>query len=90
MSYNLRYSKAFWDAHLPAGERPTNLEAKLELVVSLVVYLSVSIGQLLIYIFSSTTTSVKTRASRFLGYHKKATDPNHVFYASTIYNLWHK
>nr|VWP01094.1 Sensor protein zRas [Ganoderma boninense] len=90
MSDELQYSSDFWDAHLAVGERPTELQAKLDLVASLLLYLSVSFGQLLIYLFSSTNTQLKTRASRFLRYHKKATDPNHVFYPSTIYNLWHE
>ena len=90
MPDELRYSDAFWNARLPLEDRPADLEGKLELVLSLVMYLSLSFGQLLLYIFSSTNTKIKNRASRFLGYHTNASDPNHIFYPSTIYNIWHE
>ena len=68
----------FWHSHV--------ISAKTDLrrVVSHVFVFPV------LFTFSSTNTKIKNRASRFLGYHTNASDPNHIFYPSTIYNLWHE
>ncbi|KAI0691455.1 hypothetical protein C8T65DRAFT_745440 [Cerioporus squamosus] len=85
---DLKYSAAFWQAALGANV-PTQLEDRLHLVVSLIIFLTLPIGRLLIFIFSSDIKSVKTRAGIFLGHNKTSQKPDEVFLPATVYQLWH-
>ncbi|KAJ7145300.1 hypothetical protein C8R43DRAFT_1129975 [Mycena crocata] len=83
----LQFDSDFWQDRL--GNIPTkSLDTKLHLILSLVIYLSVSIRHLLTFIFTSEIQSVKDRAARFLGYTPTHTDPRGRFPAAYIFSLW--
>ncbi|KAJ7155937.1 hypothetical protein C8R43DRAFT_1125842 [Mycena crocata] len=71
----LQFDSNFWEDKL--GDIPTkSLNTKLGLILSLIIYLSVSIRHLLTFIFTSEIQSAKDRADRFLGYTPTHTDPH--------------
>ncbi|KAG5645294.1 hypothetical protein DXG03_006483 [Asterophora parasitica] len=84
---SLQFPPEYWTAQLGGMER-ASLTTKLHLVFSLMIFLGVSIQQLLQFIFSSDIRSVKDRSSRFMGYTESATLENR-FYPSNIFHLWH-
>ncbi|KAJ7099009.1 hypothetical protein C8R44DRAFT_748067 [Mycena epipterygia] len=82
-----QFSSDYWDIHLP-GIKSLASEAKLHLILSLVIYLGVSIRTLLCFIFESRIQTVRDRASRFLGYTPSNEDPKIQFPPSHIFSLW--
>ncbi|KAJ7244547.1 glycoside hydrolase superfamily [Mycena rebaudengoi] len=63
-------------------------EDKLHLILSLVIFLGVSIRALLAFIFETNILAVKDRASRFLGYTPSHDDPHLRFPPSHIFSIW--
>jgi hypothetical protein len=86
---SLKFDSTYWEQHLPSTVQNSDLETKLHLILSLVIFLSISIRHLLQFIFSSDIRDVKNKASRFLGYTPTATDDNQRFPPATIFGLWH-
>ncbi|KAJ7170299.1 hypothetical protein C8R43DRAFT_944818 [Mycena crocata] len=83
---SLQNSK-FWEDKL--ADVPTKSpDSKVHLILSLVIYLSVSIRHLLTFIFTSDIKPVKDRAARFLGYTPTHTDPDGRFPMAHIFLLW--
>lgn len=84
----LQFNSEYWEEHLP-GIQDFDLDTKLHLIASLIIFLSVTIQQILIFIFSSDIPAVKSRASRFMGYFSTTKNDDLRFPPSTLYQLWH-
>ncbi|KAJ7195376.1 hypothetical protein GGX14DRAFT_575693 [Mycena pura] len=63
-----------------------SLDTKLHMILSLVIFLGVSIRHLLSFIFTTDIKPVKDRAARFLGYTPSYADPNSRFPAAHIFS----
>jgi hypothetical protein len=74
----LQFGADYWDKNLP-GINKLSPESQLHLILSLVVFLGVSIRQLLVFIFETEIQLVKDRASRCLGYAPSHDDPHMQF-----------
>jgi hypothetical protein len=68
----LLYSNAYWEEKLGNEFRKNNLENKLHLIFSLLVFLEISLAQFLTFAFSSKIEKVKARAGHFMGYTESA------------------
>jgi hypothetical protein len=86
---SLEFDSAYWEQHLSDGMQKSDLQTKLHLIFSLLIFLTVSVRQLLQFIFSSDIKEVKNRASRFMGHTPTAMDEDLWFPPSTLFNLWH-
>jgi hypothetical protein len=86
---SLEFDSAYWEQHLPDGMQKADLPTKLHLIFSLVIFLSISVRQLLQFIFSSDIHEVKNRASRFMGHTPTAVDKDLQFPPATVFDLWH-
>jgi len=75
----LLYSNSYWQEKLGPKFRRDNLENKLHLIFSLLVFLEISLAQFLTFIFSSKIEKVKSRASCFMGYTETANDEDTCF-----------
>ncbi|KAG6835515.1 hypothetical protein H0H93_000635 [Arthromyces matolae] len=85
---SLRFDSTFWDQHLP-GYKSATLETRLHLILSLVLFLSVSIQQLLLFMFTTDISAVKRRVGKFMGFTPSAASEADRFYPSTLFNIWH-
>ncbi|KAJ7670670.1 hypothetical protein DFH06DRAFT_1369657 [Mycena polygramma] len=65
-----------------------SIDTKLRLILSLVIFLEVSIRHLLSFIFTTDIKPIKDRAARFLGYTPTHTDPTGRFPAAHIFSPW--
>ena len=86
---SLQFDSAYWEQCLPDSMQKAELQTKLHLIFSLVMFLGVSVRQLMQFIFSSDIQDVKNRAARFMGHTPTATDPDQQFPPATVFNLWH-
>ncbi|KAJ7679838.1 hypothetical protein B0H17DRAFT_1138977 [Mycena rosella] len=82
----LQFSPDYWENNLPGIEK-LSPEAKLHLILSLVIYLGISIRALMFFIFESNIQPVKDRASRFLDYDHHTPTPKCSFlpHISSLY-----
>ncbi|KAJ7239495.1 hypothetical protein C8J57DRAFT_1727340 [Mycena rebaudengoi] len=83
----LKFDSDYWETSLPDIQK-LPAEEKLHLILSLVIFLGVSIRALLAFIFESNILAVKDRASRFLGYTPSHDDPHLRFPPSHIFAIW--
>ncbi|KAJ7248012.1 hypothetical protein C8J57DRAFT_1522571 [Mycena rebaudengoi] len=83
----LQYDHDFWRGKL-GDLSNASLDNKLHLILSLVIFLAVSIRELLVFIFTTELKPVKDRAARFLGYSPTRDDPNLRFPAAHIFSVW--
>ena len=86
---SLQFDSAYWEQCLPDNMQKAELQTKLHLIFSLVMFLGVSVRQLMQFIFSSDIQDVKNRAARFMGHMPMATDPDQQFPPATVFNLCH-
>jgi len=84
----LLYSNSYWKEKLGPEFQRNNLENKLHLIFSLLVFLEISLAQFLTFIFSSKIEKVKSRAGRFMGYTETANDEDTRFPPSAIWRMW--
>jgi hypothetical protein len=87
-STSLQFGSEFWTTHLPNMQK-ASIQTKLHLLVSLMMFLSVTIQQLLVFMFSTDIKAVKDRASRFMGYFPTGMGGVH-FAPTAVFELWHK
>jgi len=84
----LEYDESFWQSKLELDD--IHSSRKPHLVFSLMVYLSLPIGQFFWWIFTSGIPTVKTRATKFLTFDATAADTApHKFWPATLFNNWH-
>jgi len=84
----LLYGNSCWQEKLGLEFRRNNLENRLHLVFSLLVFLEISLAQFFIFVFSSRIKEVKSRADRFMGYTETANDEATCFPPTAIWNAW--
>ena len=84
----LLYNNNYWQEKLGAKFRGNNLENKLHLIFSLLVFLEISLAQFLAFTFSSNVGKVKSRASHFMGYMETANSKDTCFPLSVIWHTW--
>jgi hypothetical protein len=83
----LQYDHDFWRGKL-GDLSNASLDNKLHLILSLVIFLAVSIRELLVFIFTTELKPVKDHAARFLGYSPTRDDLNLRFPAAHIFSVW--
>ena len=85
----LQYDDDYWKEILEKDIRRLPLEKKLHLVFSLVMFLQMSVMQLLKFIFTSEIKDVRARAARFLGHTPTATSDDMEFPPGMVFRAWH-
>jgi hypothetical protein len=75
----LLYDDGYWKEVLEKDIRKISLEKKLHLIFTLVMFLQISVVQLLNFIFTSEIKEVRARAARFLGHTPTATSKDMEF-----------
>jgi hypothetical protein len=83
----LKFDSDYWETTLPDVQK-LPADDKLHLILSLVIFLGISIRALLAFIFETNIQAVKDRASRFLGYTPSHEDPHLRFPPSHIFSIW--
>jgi len=86
----LLYNESYWKGVLEEDIRKKSLDEKLHLIFTLVMFLQISIAQLLHFIFTSQIKEVQHRAARFLGHTHTATSEDKAFPAGMIFRAWHE
>lgn len=85
----LQYDNLFWEQKLGSEfKKTTDVETKLHLTFSLLIFLGLTIAQLLEFIFTSSITAVKTCAGMFLGYRSNGQTSLDRYAPGAIYQLW--
>ena len=84
----LLYNNNYWQEKLGDEFRKNNLENKLHLIFSLLIFLEISLAQFLTFTFSSSIGKVKSRASRFMGYTETANNEDTRFPPSAVWHMW--
>ncbi|KAF8805014.1 hypothetical protein BYT27DRAFT_7169609 [Phlegmacium glaucopus] len=84
----LYYNNVYWEGILGHDVRKMPLERRLHLVLSLVIFLQISVAKLLYFIFTSTVDEVKMRSSRFMGYTPSATTEDLKFPPGMVFRTW--
>ncbi|KAK0466076.1 uncharacterized protein EV420DRAFT_1474879 [Desarmillaria tabescens] len=86
---SLQYDNDFWQDRLgPASQFST--EKKCHLVFSLLIFLMLSLANLLEFIFSSKLVIVKQRVGKFMAYSSMGTTDDTRFPPAMIFRLWHE
>jgi len=86
----LLYDENYWMEVLKQDIKKISLNKKLHLIFTLVMFLQISVAQLLNFIFTSPIKEVQNRAARFLGHTQTATSEDKAFPAGMIFHAWHK
>jgi len=86
----LLYDDLYWQKILEQDIRKVSLEKKLHLIFTLVMFLQISIAQLLNFIFTSKIKEVRGRAARFLGHTPTATSKDMEFPPGMVFHAWQK
>jgi hypothetical protein len=84
----LYYNDGYWEGILGHDVRKMPLERRLHLVLSLVIFLQISVAKLLYFIFTSTVDEVKARSSRFMGYTLSARTEDLKFPPGMVFRAW--
>ncbi|KAJ6564882.1 hypothetical protein DFH09DRAFT_1315131 [Mycena vulgaris] len=86
---NLQYDNSFWQSTFSQGQsKGLNLEAKLHLVFSLMIFLSISTRQLLHWLFTTRIPDVSHRISHFMGFFSTESSPEAQFGPQMLFSLW--
>ena len=86
----LQYDDSYWQGVLEKDVKKISLEKKLHLTFTLVMFLKISVVQLLKFIFTSEIKEVRARAARFLGHTPTATSKDMEFQPGMIFRAWHE
>jgi hypothetical protein len=86
---DLLYDENYWKTVLENDIQKISLDKKLHLIFTLLMFLQISIAQLLNFIFTSRIKEVQTRAARFLGHTRTATSEDKAFPAGMVFCAWH-
>lgn len=84
----LHFDNNFWKDRLPDMGESIKLETRLHLIFSLILFLGVSIQQLLSWLFSTDIPVVVHRVGLFMGYNSTAETEDARFGPSMVFNLW--
>ena len=86
----LLYDDYYWQEVLEKDIHKITLEKKLHLIFTLVMFLKISVVQLLKFIFTSKIKEVQGRAARFLGHTPTAMSKDMEFQPGMIFCAWHE
>jgi hypothetical protein len=86
----LLYDDCYWQEALEKDIRKISLEKKLHLIFTLVMFLQISVAQLLNFIFTSEIKEVRSRAAIFLGHTPTATSKDMEFQPRVVFRAWHE
>jgi len=86
----LLYDRKYWNGILEGEAQKLPLDEKLHLIFTLVMFLQISIAQLLHFIFTSQIKEVKNQAAWFLGHTHMAASEDNTFPAGMIFRAWHE
>jgi hypothetical protein len=86
----LLYDENYWRKVLEKDICKISLEKKLHLIFTLVMFLQISIAQLLKFIFTSEIKEVRGRAARFLGHTPTANSKDMEFLPGMVFRAWHE
>ncbi|KAJ6530440.1 hypothetical protein B0H10DRAFT_1963486 [Mycena sp. CBHHK59/15] len=79
----------FWQSIFSQGQsKGLNLEAKLHLVFSLMIFLSISTRQILHWLFTARIPDVSHRISHFMGFFSTESSPEAQFCLQMLFSLW--
>ncbi|KAJ7505795.1 hypothetical protein B0H11DRAFT_2272573 [Mycena galericulata] len=85
----LQYDEAYWEALFPPQHlHGLSVEARLHLVFSLMMYLSITTRQLMYWLFTTEIPLVKKRASHFMGFYATHGTPEEQFAPAMVFGLW--
>jgi hypothetical protein len=85
----LQYDSNYWQSKFSKDElKAINLEAKLHLVFSLMVFLSISTRQLLHWLFTTEIPTVTIRISHFMGFFTSESTAEARFGPAMVFSLW--
>ena len=84
----LEYDNKYWENLLEAKSVKLSLENRLHLVFSLLIFLQISIAQLITFTFTSEIAAVRSKAARFMGFTPTA-HAEHKFPPGTIIRRWY-
>lgn len=85
----LEYDNQYWENLLGTRADRLSLKMRLHLIFSLVIFLHISVAQLITFAFTSEITAVRTRAARFMGYTPTA-HGDHKFPPAFIFQRWYE
>ena len=86
----LLYDNLYWKEAIEEDIHKLPLNKKLHLVFTLVMFLQISVAQLLNFIFTSEIKEVRGRAARFLGHTPTATSKDMEFQPGMVFCAWHE
>jgi hypothetical protein len=84
----LQYDHEYWRRRIPEAEKGLPLESRLHLIFSLTMYLSISVRQLIYWIFTTNIPSVSRRVSVFMGFNESESTPEAQFGPAMLFGLW--
>lgn len=85
----LQYDNQYWESLFPVGHlKGLTLEARLQLVFSLMIYLSITTRQLLYWLFTTEIPCVTIRISHFMGFFSTESTPEAQFAPAMVFSLW--
>lgn len=84
----LEYNNKYWENLLEAGSLKLNLENRLHLIFSLLIFLQISVAQLITFTFMSEIAAVRSKAVQFMGFTPTAHAENK-FPPGTIIQRWY-
>ncbi|KAK7035018.1 hypothetical protein R3P38DRAFT_3184554 [Favolaschia claudopus] len=85
----LKYDDTYWKSLFPAGHLSgLSLEDRLQLIFSLMIFLSVSTRQLVYWLFTTEIPCVTKRISHFMGFFGTESSLESQFAPALIFGLW--
>ncbi|KAJ3543661.1 hypothetical protein NMY22_g3065 [Coprinellus aureogranulatus] len=85
----LQYDHRFWNSTLGQNYQKISLGDRLHLIFSLIIYLDVSLFQLLEFVFTSSINAVRRRSGIFMGFNAAAKDPTRCFPPAVVFKAMH-
>ncbi|KAF9066250.1 hypothetical protein BDP27DRAFT_1365785 [Rhodocollybia butyracea] len=97
-SEKIMFSNSLWEDVWQAkfaselGPSPQKIPywKKLHLLFSLMVFLNLSIANFINFLFTSSASSVRQKAGKYLEYHPHGVDETHRFAPAKLWSLWHE
>jgi hypothetical protein len=84
----LEYDPEYWRRRLPEAEKGLPLEMRLHLIFSLIMYLSVSVRQLIDWLFTTDIPCVFRRVATFMGFYESENTLEAQFGPAMLFGLW--
>lgn len=89
MAETLKFDNRYWEDIFGTTKPKFTIEECLHLIVSLVIFLQVSIARFLSFIFTCKIDAVRIRITRFMGYTPTASTLDEQFAPRAILHSWY-